>query len=194
MANNLSLEKIRKKRSANRLWMKKWSSENLEEVKKRRRKQYLRRRKNPELWQKELSRFRQLRKDNLVSRRKYESKYRKENKIKLDAIARKYRKDNPQWIISSRLRTRVRLALKAKNVEKCVKTLDLIGCSIPELRVYLERQFKNGMKWSNIHIDHKIPIAFFDLTSIEEQRRAFHYSNMQPLFAQDNLSKGAKII
>jgi hypothetical protein len=50
--------------------------------------------------------------------------------------------------------------------------------------------FDNFGKW---HIDHIIPCASFDLTKPEQQRQCFHYTNLQPLWAFENLSKGSKI-
>ena len=74
--------------------------------------------------------------------------------------------------------------------------MDLVGCSIPELRKRLTQQFLPGMTWDNYgkwHIDHIRPCASFDLTDPEQQKQCFHYSNLQPLWAADNLRKGASI-
>lgn len=76
---------------------------------------------------------------------------------------------------------------------------EMIGCSLPELRDHLERQFQPGMNWGNYgfygwHIDHKKPISSFDLTDPEQQRTCFHFSNLQPLWAEDNLRKSDKIV
>lgn len=73
-----------------------------------------------------------------------------------------------------------------------------LGCSISELKEHLESKFEPGMTWSTWgirgwHIDHKIPLSSFDLTSTTECRSAFHYSNLQPLWWYDNLKKGASI-
>jgi hypothetical protein len=51
------------------------------------------------------------------------------------------------------------------------------------------------MNWENQgewHIDHILPCASFDLTKEEEQRKCFHYTNLQPLWAKDNMIKGSK--
>lgn len=72
----------------------------------------------------------------------------------------------------------------------------LIGCNIDKLRSHLQSKFKDGMSWENRekwHIDHIIPCSRFDLTDIEQQKICFHYSNLQPLWAKENLSKGNKI-
>jgi hypothetical protein len=76
---------------------------------------------------------------------------------------------------------------------------DLVGCELWELRAHLERQFKPGMTWENHsftgwHVDHKRPLAKFDLSIPEQAAQAFHFSNLQPLWAAENLSKGTKMI
>jgi hypothetical protein len=81
---------------------------------------------------------------------------------------------------------------------KAHKTNALIGCTVEELMQHLERQFLPGMTWDNHghhgwHIDHIRPCASFDLTDPEQQRQCFHYSNLQPLWAIDNIKKGAKV-
>jgi hypothetical protein len=99
---------------------------------------------------------------------------------------------DPQGYIASRLRIRIRGALTRQSATKEVDTFELIGCSIEEFRVYFEAMFSDGMDWDNIsewHIDHRRPCASFDLTNEEEQRICFHYTNLQPLWAEENLSK-----
>ena len=98
--------------------------------------------------------------------------------------------------ILNNLRTRLRQSVKTNS--KKDSTLNLVGCSISFLRKHLENQFKEGMTWDNYgrngwHIDHMIPCAAFNLTKEEEQRKCFHWSNLQPLWEFDNLSKGSKI-
>ena len=97
--------------------------------------------------------------------------------------------------IAVNLRNRINLALYGKN--KSASTQKLIGCTITELFDYLQAQFAEGMTWENHgrngwHIDHIRPCASFDLSDPEQQRQCFHYSNLQPLWAADNLSKGSK--
>lgn len=75
------------------------------------------------------------------------------------------------------------------------RSCDLLGCTLAEARVHIERQFLPGMTWENHgawHIDHLRPIASFDLTDPEQVRAAAHYTNLQPLWALDNLRKGAR--
>ena len=108
---------------------------------------------------------------------------------------RKNEMKNINTRIATYMRTRLRLAMIAQITWKKGKTLELLGCSIPELKIHLEKQFKNGMNWDNYgkwHIDHIIPLSKFDLFNIKEQKKACYYTNLQPLWAKDNLKKGNK--
>tara|TARA_R100000687_G_C6421167_1_gene151075 strand:+ start:469 stop:1083 length:615 start_codon:yes stop_codon:yes gene_type:complete len=126
-------------------------------------------------------------------------KYREENKEKIKATKKLYRKkkysDDLNYQMKDKLRSRIRLALKNK-IKKTGSTLDLLGCSLLFFRKYFEIKFTVGMSWdriSLIHIDHIIPCKNFDLTRKSEQKKCFHYTNLQPLWAKDNLSKGCKL-
>lgn len=103
--------------------------------------------------------------------------------------------NDSQFKISKNLRTRINNALNGKI--KSASTLELLGCSIEFLKIHLEKQFKYGMSWTNHtkngwHIDHIKPCASFDLTLLDQQKACFHYSNLQPLWAKENLSKWCK--
>lgn len=92
-------------------------------------------------------------------------------------------------VLSSRIRQALLKGYKSARTE------DLIGCTIPELRLHLESKFKEGMSWENHsitgwHVDHIVPCDSFDLTSPEEQKKCFHYSNLQPLWYDENIRKG----
>lgn len=106
------------------------------------------------------------------------------------------RQSDPGFRLRMNLRHRIWTAL-AGGI-KSGATADLVGCSMEELRLHLERQFLPGMSWENYgkhgwHVDHVKPCASFDLTDPEQQRQCFHYSNLQPLWAADNIRKGAKV-
>jgi chaperonin cofactor prefoldin len=80
---------------------------------------------------------------------------------------------------------------------KSEKTAILLGCSNIELQNHLQSQFKEGMTWQNYglhgwHIDHIIPCDSFDLSDPEQQKKCFHYTNLQPLWAKENWIKGNK--
>ena len=72
------------------------------------------------------------------------------------------------------------------------RSKELTGADIDVVKAHLERQFVDGMTWENRgawHVDHIRPCASFDLTDPEQQRQCFHYTNLQPLWAEDNLAK-----
>ena len=104
--------------------------------------------------------------------------------------------------LANGLRNRLKNALHG-NYKSGSAVRDL-GCSIEELKQRLEKQFYTNsetgemMTWDNYgyrgwHVDHIIPLASFDLTKREQLLKACHYTNLQPLWAKENLSKGAKI-
>lgn len=74
---------------------------------------------------------------------------------------------------------------------KSEKTLTLLGCDGDFLKKYLEGTKVPGKDYSNAHIDHIIPCAAFDLNDVEQQRKCFHYTNLQLLPAHENLKKSS---
>ena len=149
--------------------------------------------------------------------KEYKKAYRKQNAEKLKGQMKAYHKQNRDkkriykrnrhktdinFKLRGNLRSGIRRVLKGKSKSK--KTMDLIGCSADFLKKHLENQFQPGMSWNNYgnpngdhsecwHIDHILPCASFDLSDPKQQQKCFHYSNLQPLWAKDNISKGAKI-
>ena len=105
------------------------------------------------------------------------------------------RNNDIQYKISCNLRSRLGKAIT--NNHKTGSAVKELGCSIGAFKRYIESQFTEGMTWSNWnrtgwHIDHIIPLSKFNLTSPEELKKACHYTNLQPLWAKDNLRKGGK--
>ncbi len=93
-----------------------------------------------------------------------------------------------------RIRSRMRSTLNGTT--KYSSSLELLGCSVLEARNHLEKQFKKGMSWDNYgkwHIDHIIPVSKFDLADVRQQRQCWHFSNLQPLWARDNMVKYNKL-
>lgn len=132
--------------------------------------------------------YRKIHKDVI---KKYNKIHR--NKINKDKIER--RKKDVNLKILNNLRSRIRCALK--KICKSKRTLELLGCSIEQLKEHLQKQFKKGMNWENYgyygwHVDHIKPCCTFDLTKPEEQHKCFHYTNLQPLWAKENQQKGDK--
>lgn len=68
-----------------------------------------------------------------------------------------------------------------------------MGCSFSQAKRHIESQFRPGMSWRNIHVDHIIPISSFDLKSTKQQRACFCFKNLQPLWPRDNSKKGASL-
>ena len=122
--------------------------------------------------------------------------YRKNNKEKIKAHDIWRRKNNINRRLALLLRRRTLLALKGKS--KSANTMTLLGASNIELVwKHLESTFKPGMTKENHglwHVDHIIPCSSFDLSKPEEQAKCFHYTNLQALWAHENLSKGCKIV
>lgn len=93
---------------------------------------------------------------------------------------------------SKRLRNRLRQSVKLNQTNSFI--WDLVGCSLAEFKLYIESLFEEGMTWENHgvngwHYDHKKPCNLFNLILEEDQKVCFHYSNIQPLWAEDNLAK-----
>ena len=129
----------------------------------------------------------------------YNKNYSKQNLGKINckrSEANKVkRKTDPIFAIKARLRNRVWSMLK--NKKKSATTEKMLGCSYEFFKTYIEQKFPENMGWHNMgewHIDHIKPLASFDLNNVEEQAIAFHYTNHQPLWAKDNIAKGAKMI
>ena len=146
------------------------------------------------------------REERLIKQREYNRTHKEERKARDKArreeirkVENEYRRqryaNDPAFRILISCRTRIRKALEGIG-EKIESTKDLIGCPIEQLKSHLESQFVEGMTWDNYgewHIDHILPCASFDLTDPEQQKECFHYTNLQPLWAVDNLSKGASV-
>jgi len=110
---------------------------------------------------------------------------------------RNRRHTNQEYRLMDNLRGRVNIALRRHNAFKWKSTAKLIGCSVKYLMKHLEKQFKPGMSWQNRnewHVDHIIPCHAFNLTNPEQQKKCFHYTNLQPLWASENYRKGVKIL
>ena len=161
----------------------------------------------------ELKRAREQRRVHRAQMIKYNRTYYRTHHVENNARCRKYywahrgrilaqqsvrnkarRQSDPQYKLAACMRSKVSRMLKG--IAKSAHTLDLLGCSLSALRSHLERQFRPGMTWANYgpvwHVDHVRPCVSFDLTDLAQQRKCFHFSNLQPLFARENLAKGAK--
>lgn len=116
----------------------------------------------------------------------------------LNKFYKRYKKDIG-FTLKVRTSALVRASLKAGVKSK--RTEELLGYSTDELKAHLEAQFTKGMSWQafmegQIHIDHIIPVSSFNIISetCDEFRRCWSLSNIRPLWAKDNLAKGAKVL
>jgi len=106
-----------------------------------------------------------------------------------------YYRTNLKRKLMHTLRCRLKIFVKQRNYKKNASITLMLGCSPSELRTYIENQFIKGMSWDNWalkgwHIDHIKPLA--SARTEEELLKLCHYTNLQPLWAYDNLSKGTK--
>lgn len=143
--------------------------------------------------------------NNIVRIKKQRKSYYEENKEKVLARNKKYFKRrrlyDPQFRISVNLRRRVNKIVRG--YKKNGSAINDLGCTLDQLKMHLESKFHCNkvtgemMTWDNYgrngwHIDHIKPLCSFDLTDRDQFLSACHYSNLQPLWAKDNLIKGGK--
>ena len=135
--------------------------------------------------------------DFIKKRKKSHLEWLKENKDKVNKTSNTYilkrRKTDPLFKLAMNMRGRMREFIKKSGFNKNKSTFKFIGCSPDELKLYLEKKFKKGMTWKNHgswHIDHIKPLA--SAKSVDAMNKLFHYTNLQPLWAEENLKKGDK--
>jgi len=186
---------------------KKWSKSNPHKVMERHRTYY---ENNKEKVSSYFEKYRNENHENILIRAR---EYRKNNREKIIENLRLWKKNNPDKVVKSRkqqgkrneidvifnLKNRMRCRLfhflNKNNITKKSKTFEIVGCSPEFLKEYLEKQFKDGMSWDDRnkwHIDHIIPLC--SAKTEEEIYQLSHYTNLQPLWAEDNLKKGNKIL
>jgi hypothetical protein len=161
--------------------------------------------KNQEKLKERAAQFRENHPDYMITWRennknkvyKQKREWFEKNRHKLNEQERQRRKKDHAYRIKKNLRRRINNVIKKPN-KKHAPTFELLGCSLQEFLKHLEGQFVEGMNWNNYgnlwHIDHILPCASFDLTDPEQQRKCFHYTNLQPLWAIDNIRKRDKIL
>lgn len=142
-----------------------------------------------------VDRLRQYVRDNRERYNRTTREWIKRNPEKAKLLWRRYAQ-RPSWIVRNRVCARLKRVLADAQTPKADTVNALVGCTARELVGHLESLFLSGMTWENRrlwHIDHKRPCASFDLTDPEQQKACFRYTNLQPLWAEDNLRKGAKL-
>ena len=129
----------------------------------------------------------------------YHKLYLVNNREKINAYQRQYafnrKKQDINFKMRANLRSRVSIAIV--NNQKSGSAIKDLGCSIEELKLYLESKFQTGMSWENYgewEIDHIKPLSAFDLSDREQFKQACHYTNLQPMWWQQNITKSNKTI
>jgi hypothetical protein len=157
----------------------------------------------PEVRVKKIANYKEWAKDKGEYLKKKHTQWREENKEHVNKYKREYerkrRAEDPKYRLTARTRTAVYTCLKEANVVKYRSTFTLLGYSIEELMVHLEKQFTEGMTWENYgqwHVDHIRPIASFNFTSPEDEdfKACWSLDNLQPLWGPDNLFKGSRYL
>lgn len=161
---------------------KKYYQENKEEILLKRKEYYEKLSNDPEL--------------KTIRRKKvrlYSKRYREKNKDILSERIKNRKKNDFLFKITESIRTLIWLSINKRGYKKNSKTYKILGCSFDEFKEYIESQFKDNMCWENYgewHLDHKIPISWAETE--DQIYELNYYSNFQPLWAFDNLSKGNK--
>jgi len=172
----------------NKLLCKKWSLENPDRVKENsKRNRELNKEKNAEYGK-------QWRKKNKDKLKQKKIKWQEEFKVIHGVSHTTYRR---QISIDERIKhnIRVRINKAIKGINKAGSAVNELDCSLVFFKSYIKELFKPNMTWDNYgewHIDHIKPLDSFDLSNSEQFKKACHYTNLQPLWAEDNLSKGNK--
>lgn len=121
--------------------------------------------------------------------------YRQNYKKRKHEQRKERRKTDVLFLITNNLRSRIAKFIKTLNITKKNTTFDIVGCTPQELKEHLEKQFVVGMSWENKnmwHIDHIIPLS--SAKTEEDLYKLCHYTNLQPLWAEENLKKSNKIL
>lgn len=144
-----------------------------------------------------LERFKQYREENGEKIKLYKKTYQQkpENKAKRNEKDKQRRKDDETFRIMANIRTRIHNVLKQNKTDKTDK---LLGCNKTQLHSWLSYQLYDDLTWVNYadvwQIDHVVPLAFFDMTDKRHQLLAFNWSNLRPLYADENSSKNDSIV
>ncbi len=105
---------------------------------------------------------------------------------------------DPSYKLACRIKGRVRAMMKIRGAKTQSKYQYLFGCTFEEFTAHIQRNWKDGMGWNNYgrgadkwNLDHVRPLSSFDLLDEEQRRLAFHFSNIEPSWAIDNIRKNS---
>lgn len=138
-------------------------------------------------------------KNNVDKKSKYDKEYRKNNTEKLRKKQRAYqykrRNNNILFKLISNIRHRIGNSIKNGGFKKSSRTASILGCTFEEFQIHIENQFTDGMTWVNYglwHLDHIYPVSMAE--SEDHLLQLNHYTNFQPLWAEENIRKSNKVI
>lgn len=135
-------------------------------------------------YQKNKVRIKEYKKENEEIRKEYGKLWREENPEYSNEYVRNRYKNDVDYKLIHTIRSRISTALKSNKTQR---TIEYLGCSIPEYKLYLESKFDDNMTWDNHgsywEIDHIHPLS---------KGGSFHYTNTQPLTWGENRRKGSK--
>ena len=143
---------------------------------------------------KAIIKWKQLHPEKLIEQTKIYHKKHHAERFKKQLVYKKdkFHNDNYYHFVEC-LKNKMRFNINKKYYDE-----KLLGCTVEECKSYLESKFKQGMTWDNYgyrtwHVDHIIPYSAFNFTDEEQVKRCFHYTNLQPLWAEENYKKRDKI-
>ena len=189
-----------------RIYLKKYQLENRDKISKQQKLYYQENKENIKKYQLEnKEKIKLYRQENKEKTKKYfqenkdkinsqRRKNRQENINKFRAVQNKYYNLTPARKLKRNLRGRLSSFFKYKGHKKKNSTEEILGANWKTVEAFMEAKFVDGMNWDNIgewHIDHIIPLSYAETE--KETIKLCHYTNLQPLWAFDNLSKGNKL-
>jgi phage-related minor tail protein len=199
-----TINNIREQKMTSKEYQKEYYQKNKKRIDERHKKYKKSNKEKVKLYQKEYDAKRYEKNKEEIKAQKRERDKKRKDKIKEYYQTHKKerrlyennkRKNDINYKLACGLRGRLNKALRGN--QKSGSAVRDLGCSIPELKSYLESKFQEGMTWENYgywgwHIDHIIPLDLFDLTNRKQFLKACHYTNLQPLWAEKNYTKGRK--
>lgn len=142
---------------------------------------------------------------NIEINKEYRKNYYVNNREKILTKVSEYQKNNKTWMkkynsdplfrLNHNIRCRINDFLTSKKTRKKNKTSEILGCNQEILKTFLEKKFKPNMTWDNYgdwHVDHIIPLS--SGTNENEILKLCHFTNLQPLWKDENLKKRNKIL
>ena len=168
---------------------KQYNIDNYEKIKERKKEYYL---SNKEEISKKQKEYRLKNSDKLLDQKK---EYYKNNKESRNVYQKNKRLNDPLFKLRNSISSLILISIKKIGYSKNSKTYEILGCSYEEFKIHLENQFTEGMTWKNQgqwHMDHIYPVSL--ATDENHLIKLNHYTNFQPLWAEDNIKKGNKII